>query len=191
MVHQNSTENKHEVNINLQNEFNFPNFLSLLRVLLLPVFLYVLAKNYSDLVICVVLGVMIFSDVLDGFVARKMNLVTDTGKMIDPLADKICTAGVGISIVIFRDFPLWAFIAIVIRDMLIVNASRIIIKRYGIITVSNILGKITVNVIALAFVLYLFRVDSVKVYSVYIMMIFLIISLVNYYRVNYHRIVKS
>jgi len=87
-----------------------PNLLAIFRILLLPFIYYFLAQeSKTGVAIAVVLMLMaIFSDVLDGHLARKLNQITDLGKILDPLADKLGLGIFVIFIIFHRGFPVWA-----------------------------------------------------------------------------------
>lgn len=100
---------------------SFPNQLSLLRVILSPVFLYLfLSENilYKKISLFVFF-IAVFTDWYDGWHARKFGEVSKTGIFLDPLADKILTSSAFIGFYILRIMPLWMVIVIVIRDLVI------------------------------------------------------------------------
>lgn len=85
-----------------------------------------------------------FSDLLDGFIARKTNTVSEWGKIIDPLADKLFVATVVIVMFEIGILPLWFFLVIVIRDMIIFLAGIWVKKKLSLILPSNWWGKAAV-----------------------------------------------
>lgn len=98
-----------------------PNQLTVLRIILTPIFLFLFL--YGDAVtIQISLGVFIIaaiSDWYDGWLARKFNYITEWGKFLDPLADKILTSAAFFAFVIVGILNLWMVILIVVRDILI------------------------------------------------------------------------
>jgi len=164
---------------------NIPNLLSILRILLLPGFIYYMADDNAviELLTLTIIGAL--SDILDGYLARKWNQVTELGKILDPLADKICIAGIGAGVVLYRDFPLWALIVIIMRDVIILLFAAFIMRKRELVPVSNTFGKITVAILSLTLVAYMFRIDFFKEILLYSTLIFLIYSLFCYYRSNY------
>ncbi len=166
-------------------KITLPNFLSALRVILLPPLLYYMSRESAQIEMALLVFIMVLSDIADGFLARKMGQVSDIGKVVDPLADKMCSTGIGIGIVIFKGFPLWALIIVVLRDLLILCAGLVIMKKRDVVVVSNWLGKLTVIILALAMISYMFNIEIVKIYLLYLALIFQFVSLAYYYKVNY------
>ncbi|MDH7604860.1 MAG: CDP-diacylglycerol--glycerol-3-phosphate 3-phosphatidyltransferase [Melioribacter sp.] len=98
-----------------------PNQLTVLRIILTPIFLY-LFLNGEPLFIQISLGVFIIAaitDWYDGWLARKFNYITEWGKFLDPLADKILTSTVFLAFVFVGILELWMVILIIARDILI------------------------------------------------------------------------
>ena len=104
---------------NKENLFNIPNCLCFFRILLIPVFLYVYFKSeyeYHYVIAALVLVLSGLSDFFDGFIARKYDLVTDFGKLIDPIADKLTQFTIAVTLLF--NYPLaWiVLIIIVLKD---------------------------------------------------------------------------
>lgn len=98
-----------------------PNQLTVLRIILTPVF-YLLFRTGDPLFVQISMGVYIiaaFTDWYDGWLARKFNYITEWGKFLDPLADKILNSAAFFAFVYLDILPLWMVIIIVIRDFLI------------------------------------------------------------------------
>lgn len=104
-----------------------------------------------------------FTDFLDGYLARRLHQVTDVGKIIDPLADKIGIGIIALCLLLVGDIPLWYFVVVLGRDALIFIGGVYINRRKGIVPQSNMAGKIAVNVIALALLLSIYRTPSLEV----------------------------
>ena len=123
------------------------------------------------------------TDFFDGFLARKLREVTDFGKIVDPLADKIGIGIVAICLLLTGDIPLWYFTAVVARDALIFLGSIYIKQRKQIVPQANMAGKITVNIIALALLLCILRIpvlEPLRIGVIWLSVLFMIISLVIY-----------
>ncbi len=132
---------------------NLPNKLSLLRMILVPVFMVILALpgTLMPLWLSAVIGVAIFiiasiTDCLDGKIARKYNLITDFGKLIDPLADKFMVIGALIMILYraesFRPFFVVALTVVVFRELAVTAMRLITATKSGVAVPANMLGKI-------------------------------------------------
>jgi cardiolipin synthase len=139
----------------LQRVWTIPTVLSISRIFLLAPLAYFL---FSDLPnrgmwgasTIVLAGI---TDFLDGLIARRLHQVTDFGKIIDPLADKICAAGCSTLLVMIGALSLWYLIVVIARDLLILIGSIYIKSRKNIITQSNWPGKMAVFFIAIVMLL--------------------------------------
>ena len=160
--------------------FTLANVISMLRIVLtIPaVWLFATDKWEWGLVI---LGVCVISDWLDGFVARKNHEVSDFGKFIDPLADKVVAAGMLILMVLRMDFPLWFLIILILRDGSIYTMKRIFYKRSGIVTGANIAGKLFILVLTIAGVLWLLEFYlGINLYAIYVLYFDTLLMLVSW-----------
>ena len=123
----------------LKDIWNLPNILTMLRLVLIPVFAGLFLAGYEKWALAVFIIASI-TDYLDGYLARKNNQITAFGKLMDPLADKlmVCTAllGQGLSGV----FP-WPAILIVMTKEVVMIIGGIYMLQNGIVVYSNILGK--------------------------------------------------
>lgn len=95
--------------------------------------------------IILLLAYAVLSDFLDGYFARKFNQITEFGKVMDPLADKICAFIIFFYIVYLGFIPYWFFSLLVVRDALILGGSLWIKKRKGEVFMSVMSGKVAVN----------------------------------------------
>ena len=137
----------------MNKNLNLPNILSLVRVALLPFIVLCLKYNQNELLL-VLLFLAVLTDYFDGFFARRLGQVTDSGKILDPLADKICVNTLVIALWLWRGFPLWAAALIGIRDLMIVAGALFVMSKRKIVPVSNWPGKIAVTVLAGAIIFY-------------------------------------
>ncbi len=139
--------------------WTFSNMLSVCRiVLMIPAcyLLYVPFKFHREYAVLIIL-IAVITDALDGYFARKFDEISELGKIIDPLADKIGIGIVVVMLTIFGDIPLWFTGVVLGRDVLIFIAGVYIKKRTGIILPSMMAGKIAVSFLALTLVLALLR----------------------------------
>lgn len=131
---------------------NLPNKITLTRILMLPVFLAVGLINfpYSNFVAIALFIILAVTDFLDGYIARKYNLVTNLGKFLDPIADKLlCTTGlllliVGSNPIIPHPYGVICVFLILLRDYAITGL-RQIAQLKGVIIPADKLGKIKAN----------------------------------------------
>lgn len=100
---------------------NLPNIITLIRIVLVPVIVWAIASNQWTIafVIFVAAGV---SDAIDGFIAKRFNMTTDIGALLDPVADKALLVSIYITLGISGMIPGWLVILVVSRDVMIVGA---------------------------------------------------------------------
>ena len=133
---------------------NTPNKITLFRVILIPAFIIVFLlripdEKTSDIISLIIFAVASLSDFLDGYLARKHHMVTDFGKLMDPLADKLLVCVTLICFVKLRGestlgtyaFPTWSVIVIICREFAISGLRQLAADK-GIIIAAGIWGKI-------------------------------------------------
>ncbi|WP_115727071.1 CDP-diacylglycerol--glycerol-3-phosphate 3-phosphatidyltransferase [Actinomyces culturomici] len=123
--------------------YNLPNALTVLRLVLVPVFIVLMLQSsvgarWWALVVFVVAAI---TDHLDGRIARSRNLITDFGKIADPIADKALTLGAFIMLSIAGLLPWWVTVLIAIRELGITWLRAVLLKR-GIVVAANKGGKL-------------------------------------------------
>jgi CDP-diacylglycerol--glycerol-3-phosphate 3-phosphatidyltransferase len=130
---------------------NLPNKLTILRIILIPVFMalfFIKALPYNFLFACIIFCLAAITDFLDGYIARKQNLVTNLGKFLDPIADKILVAAALIIMLVpvgdFAILPWYASIAvaIILARELMVSGFRIVAASKGMVLAADKSGKI-------------------------------------------------
>ena len=121
---------------------NTPNKLTLMRTLMVPIFVLCmyLDFNNSRIVATIIFAIASFTDFLDGYLARRDNLVTNFGKFADPLADKILVCSAMIMLVSSGEMSAWAVIIIIAREFTI-TGFRIIAASENITIAASPLGK--------------------------------------------------
>jgi CDP-diacylglycerol--glycerol-3-phosphate 3-phosphatidyltransferase len=145
--------------MNNTHSWNISNILSASRIILLvPITLFLfqqteLATTISFLLMLIAIG----TDFFDGYLARKLNQVTDVGKILDPLADKICIVTVAMTLMILGKIPLWFLLLIFARDVLIFSGGMYVKLSKGILLVSNQAGKWTVTIVTFTILVSLFQ----------------------------------
>jgi cardiolipin synthase (CMP-forming) len=100
---------------------------------------------------------MYITDLLDGYLARKLNQVSELGKIIDPVADKLAVVAIAIMMFIKELIPLWFIAIVVLRDVLILVFGLILKRKKKIVLMSNYPGKIAVFTIGLALAFSIFK----------------------------------
>jgi CDP-diacylglycerol--glycerol-3-phosphate 3-phosphatidyltransferase len=123
--------------------FNLPNFLTVLRILLVPVIVVALLAEtpHGDAFAAIVFAVAAFTDGLDGYIARSRGSVTTFGKLMDPLADKLLIIAPLILLVSSGRIAAWVAMVIIAREFA-VSSLRVAAAQQGAIIPASILGKI-------------------------------------------------
>lgn len=162
--------------------FYLSNFLSLLRILLIIPILIFFENNYSEFAIVLIIAA-ILTDYFDGFLSRKLNQVTDLGKILDPLADKLSMGIILIYLAINKGFPFSLAILLLYKDLLIVIIAWVIAKRYGVVLNSNIWDKLNTTIIVTTGLLFLLQIKhELLTYLLLLSYIAIIVSSISYYR---------
>jgi cardiolipin synthase (CMP-forming) len=157
------------------------NYLSILRLFLAIPF-WIMLDHFDDPYFRYMLfSLTLFAsltDIMDGYLARKMNQITEFGKIIDPLADKVCIAVIIIKLYLIHQIPSYYFYIIIGRDILIFLGGIFLTKKLGRVLPSNMLGKITVLVIGIVIILIMLQVDKTSFYykSIYGISLILIVG---------------
>ncbi len=101
------------------------------------------------------------TDLLDGQVARRTNTVSEWGKVLDPVADKLSAALLGIALIWKNLLPIWVLGAIVLRDILIMTGGIFLARHIGHVQMSNLSGKIATTAIGVMYILALLKADPI------------------------------
>ena len=122
---------------------NLPNKLTLLRIIMIPVFVVLLYLDFpfNNLVALAVFILASITDTLDGYIARKYNLITDFGKFMDPIADKLLVTAAMLVFVDWHMMPAWVVIVVVAREF-IVSALRLVAANNGRVIAAGWSGKV-------------------------------------------------
>ncbi|BCT75766.1 hypothetical protein SCMU_16080 [Sinomonas cyclohexanicum] len=139
--------------------WNVPNILTMVRIVLVPFFIWSMLADGTQhgglrWVAFVLFAVAIYTDQLDGSIARKRNLITDFGKIADPIADKLLTGSALVLLSVLGELPWWITILILVREWGI-TALRFVVIRYGVMPASPG-GKLKTVLQTVAILLYLF-----------------------------------
>ncbi len=118
---------------------NLPNKLTTLRIILIPVFMVLLMTGHSYISAIIFIAASI-TDALDGHIARKYNLVTNFGKIMDPLADKLLVTSALLCLVQLGHVAAWMVFVILARELLIVSL-RAVAASQGIVIAASKWGK--------------------------------------------------
>jgi len=104
-----------------------PNALSFVRILLIPLFFWLIAHRGTEVAGLLLLGLVSSTDWVDGYVARRTGSVSELGKILDPTADRLVIAAGLVAVVVRGAFPLWAALLVFVRDGLILLAGAVVL----------------------------------------------------------------
>ncbi len=169
---------------------NLPNKLTLLRVIMIPFFVVFMlmdgmaSARYIALALFVIAS---FTDFLDGNIARKRNLVTNFGKFMDPLADKLLVCSALICLIETGQLPAWYVIIIIAREF-IISGFRLIASDNGIVIAASYWGKfktVSQMIMIILMILNIPALSMVTTLFYWIALILTVVSLVDYIKKNF------
>uniref|UniRef100_A0A7C4GHF5 CDP-alcohol phosphatidyltransferase family protein n=1 Tax=candidate division WOR-3 bacterium TaxID=2052148 RepID=A0A7C4GHF5_UNCW3 len=159
-----------------------PNLLSLSRLLLLPIILLLLVQRHP-IPALVLMAVSWITDALDGWLARRLHLVSDLGRVLDHVVDKVWVGSVLVCLVAIADLPLYLAAAVIGRDILILAGSAVLMRRHGSSVSSDIVGKVTGFTFALLVAFYTLSIPQLLPYRNHVNLtvgVLIVVSFVNY-----------
>ena len=189
---------------------NLPNKLTIFRVILIVPFVLLLLGShqqwgwfmalfggileYVDYIAVVIFIIASLTDMLDGKIARKYNLVTNFGKFMDPLADKLLVCSALICLVEMGRLPAWMVIVIISREF-IISGFRLVASDNGVVIAASYWGKFktTFQMIAVILLIVNFKAGFMQLLTtlcVWIALILTVVSLVDYIAKN-HRVLTE
>ncbi len=166
---------------------NLPNKITIFRVSMIPIFLVLLLAPgipYGNVFAAVVFVIACLSDALDGYLARKHNLVTNFGKFMDPLADKLLVCSALICFVELSYMPAWIVVVIIAREF-IISGFRLIASDNGVVIAASYWGKFKTIAQMIACILLIVQLPFswAKVAEqsfIYLSLLLTVVSLVEY-----------
>lgn len=190
---------------------NLPNKITVSRIFLIPLFLIVLSFNFdwgeinignntlpvTQLVASIIFIFASLTDWLDGYIARKYNLITNMGKFLDPLADKLLVSAAFIMLIELQIAPAWIIIVIISREFAI-TGFRLVASGEGVVLAASSMGKLkTVSQILAVILLMLnnfpFSYTNIPVDMImlYIALVFTVWSGLDYFIKNWNVVGNS
>lgn len=159
---------------------NISNSLSISRIVLAFPMAYFLL--FQDIELAVILGFIAgLTDFFDGFLARKLNQVTELGKILDPVADKLFIGIIGLALIYSGMMPFWFFASIIIRDILIVLGGLYARNKIKIVLTSTFEGKVTYFLILLVTLGMILNNDFANKYGALLAVAAMIYTLLQYF----------
>lgn len=134
-----------------------PNLLSLIRLLMIPVIIWLYCEKEDYLAAAIMTVLSGLTDIADGIIARKFHLVSDLGKILDPIADKLTQAALIFCLISKFEWMLWLFIFFTVKEITMGISGLIVIKKKDVVNSSQWFGKLaTVVLYAVMILLFLF-----------------------------------
>lgn len=165
---------------------NLPNKLTLIRVIMVPFFVLILLErpfgDFSDWAALVVFVAASLTDLADGKIARKYNLITNFGKFMDPLADKLLVCSGMICLIALERIPAWIVCIIVAREF-VISGFRLIAAEQGNVIAASYWGKFKTVFQMVMVILMIADITALQVLTTLVMWIataLTVISLVDY-----------
>lgn len=167
---------------------NLPNKLTLFRVVLIPFFVFFLLapffEGYGNYIAVAIFIVASLTDLLDGKIARKYNLVTNFGKFMDPLADKLLVCSAMICLISTGQLPAWIVIIIISREF-IISGFRLIASDNGVVIAASYWGKFKTTFQMLMVIVLILNIEHpvfevIGTVLIYVSLALTIISLIDY-----------
>lgn len=164
-----------------------PNILTIIRFLLIP-FIVIAIFSEEYLVAFIIFTLSALTDVIDGFVARKFNFVSNIGKLLDPLADKLTQMGILLSLSLIKIIPYWILIIVVLKEVIMISGASFLYGK-NVVVYSRWYGKLATVLFYLAIITSLltsqyhpnhFLVDNLDIYLYILALISTLFALIMY-----------
>ena len=172
---------------------NLPNKLTILRIVLVPLFVALLlipAIPYNEIWAILVFSLASLTDMLDGKIARKYNLVTNFGKFMDPIADKLLVCSAMICLVEKGALPAWIVIIIIGREF-IISGFRLVASDKGVVIAASYWGKFKTTFQMLMVIVIIFNINLqlgwlniLGTILIYVALVLTVVSLIDYIAKN-------
>lgn len=124
------------------------------------IYFFLVRENLMAVGLLTLLGIS--TDIFDGILARKLKQASNLGKILDPLVDKIGLGVFAIYAVLYKDFPLWAALLVISRDLAILAGGIFMLKKNKEVPVSDMWGKLTALAWALCILAYILDIDLIR-----------------------------
>ena len=160
---------------------NLPNKLTMFRVILIPffvVFMMVDITLYDKWIALAIFIIASLTDLLDGKIARKYNLVTNFGKFMDPLADKLLVCSALICLVALDKIPAWIVIVIIAREF-IISGFRLIASDNGVVIAASYWGKFKTTFQMVMICLMIADISSIRMLTAAVMWVAVVLTVVS------------
>ena len=169
----------------MNKKMSIPNIISIVRIFLVPVFCVMYFTPGMKIASLFVLIASGLSDLVDGYIARKFNQITDLGKVLDPIADKLFHISTIACLCIDRVVGYWLLVVVVAKELFMICGGVILYKKNHAVIASKWYGKLSSSLFFSAFILSFVQTDS-AVYKIFISILFAVALMISIYAlVNY------
>lgn len=170
-------------------KMSIPNYLTLFRFFLIPVFIYTF-YNYSNYLLPFSIFILAgITDMLDGYIARKNSTVTKLGKLLDPLADKFMLLSVLFVLTDRKLIPVWIIIVVLVKELFLIVGSGVLYRK-NIITEASWYGKLSTVLFYMAIIITVFINDLIGTYVLIAAVISTLYAGIRY-AVHYFKVTKK
>lgn len=168
--------------------FTIPNLLSFFRILLIPAIVILYCVHDNSMAAIAVVALSGLTDIADGKIARKFNMISDFGKILDPIADKLTQAAIALSLQ-FK-FPLmrWLFVLMLIKEIIMSVTGALSIKYTGDVYGANWHGKVVTVMLYVVMVIHMIWSDMPMVVSNGMLLVCVVMMLISLYLYTSHNI---
>lgn len=179
--------------IKKEDWFTIPNILSYVRILMIPLYIYLYLNANSVRDYYTAAGILVLSgitDALDGFIARKTGQITDLGKALDPLADKLTQIAVVGAMSIKNSYILPLLILFVLKEFYLLLNNLILMKKNILMDGAMWFGKLATLIFYLAMFILVVYPDITKAWAIYLVWLTAIFQMISFFGYSYWFISK-
>lgn len=158
---------------------NIANKVTMVRLVMIPIFViafYIYGTSYN--IAAILFMIASLTDAIDGHLARSRNLITNFGKFVDPLVDKVLTMAAFIVLVEANTIPAWAVIIIISRE-LIITGFRTLAADMGITIAASMWGKAKTTSQMISLVLLLLHNDALNKFGIYVFYVAVVLTVIS------------
>lgn len=163
-----------------------PNIITFGRILLVPLFLYIFWVNPKDINLSMIILIIAgLSDILDGYLARKLNVVSNLGKIIDPIADKLIVIAALVSLMMIGRMPSWIVALDIIKEVvMLLGGSFLLLKKQRDLA-ANLFGKLGTFLLFMAILSQAFLFPGRSIITI-LAGISAVVALINYILMHFY-----
>lgn len=161
--------------------FTIPNMMSFFRILLIPGIVVSYCKFEEYLVATGLVIISGITDILDGKIARKFNMISDFGKILDPIADKLTQAAIALSLQFRFPHMLWMFLLMLIKEIIMSVTGALSVKYTGDVYGANWHGKVTTVLLYAVMIIHMVWVAMPMMVSYILSLICVVMMIISLY----------